>query len=39
MTSQQPQTSQVKIKKNKLKFGANIEINGEYLDENLPFKN
>ena len=33
MTSNQPQTNQLKIKKNKLKGGANIEINEKYLDE------
>ena len=33
MTSRRPQTHQLKTKKNKLKGGANIEINEKYLDE------
>ena len=33
MTSRRPQTNQLEIKKNKLKDGANIEINKKYLDE------
>ena len=39
MTSRQPQTKQLKLKKNKLKGGANIEIKEHYLDEILHINN
>ena len=33
MTSKRPQTNQLKLKKNKLKSGGDIEIDVNYLDE------